>query len=77
MNENDLAEALAEALHLASDDEALNDFGGLEAADTFAEAGLMTNNEGLVLRFGNGAEFQLTIVQSAESDDFDEEEDEF
>jgi hypothetical protein len=31
---------------------------------TFAEAGLFTNNEGLVLRFASGAGFQLTIVRS-------------
>lgn len=32
--------------------------------DSFAEAGLFTNNEGLVIRFSSGAEFQLTIVRS-------------
>jgi hypothetical protein len=31
---------------------------------TFAEAGLFTNNEGLVLRFSSDAEFQLTILRS-------------
>lgn len=30
---------------------------------TFAEAGVLTNNNGLVVRFGD-AEFQLTIVRS-------------
>lgn len=31
---------------------------------SFEEAGLLTNNEGLVLRLENGEEFQLTIVKS-------------
>ena len=31
---------------------------------TFEEAGLLTRNKGLVVRFENGDEFQLTIVQS-------------
>lgn len=31
---------------------------------TFREAGLLTSNEGLVLRFESGEEFQLTIVRS-------------
>lgn len=31
---------------------------------SFEETGLLTNNEGLVLRLENGEEFQLTIVKS-------------
>lgn len=31
---------------------------------TFEEAGLLTRNKGLVVKFENGDEFQLTIVQS-------------
>ena len=31
---------------------------------TFAEAGLMTRNSGLVITLPDGSEFQLTIVQS-------------
>lgn len=30
---------------------------------SFEEAGLLTNNEGLVLSFPDGPEFQLTIVR--------------
>jgi len=37
--------------------------GGLRIT-SFAEAGLLTADEGLVLRFPDGAEFQLTIVRS-------------
>lgn len=31
---------------------------------TYEDASMLTNNAGLVLRLANGAEFQLTIVQS-------------
>lgn len=31
---------------------------------TFEEAGLMTNNKGLVIRYDDGTEFQVTVVQS-------------
>ena len=33
--------------------------------ETFEDAGLLTNNTGLVLSFPDGTTFQLTIVQSA------------
>jgi hypothetical protein len=32
--------------------------------ESFAEAGLLTANEGLVLSFPGGVEFQLTVVRS-------------
>jgi len=31
---------------------------------TFEEAGLLTNDKGLVVRTSDGSEFQITIVQS-------------
>ena len=31
---------------------------------TFADAGIMTCNQGLVLRLPNGSEFQVIIIQS-------------
>ena len=31
---------------------------------TFEEAGLLTNNAGLVITYGDGDKFQITIVQS-------------
>lgn len=47
-----------------------------EAAGSFRQEGILTNNRGLVVSFPNGAEFQITIVQSAcgEEDDSDEDE---
>lgn len=35
---------------------------------TFAEAGLMTNNVGVTVTLDNGAEYQLTVVQSKGAD---------
>lgn len=68
-------ETLAEAreeMGEDNDDGALADFvrdmvedaEGLTDAVTFRDAGLLTDNAGVVLRLANGAEFQITIVQS-------------
>jgi hypothetical protein len=35
----------------------------IQRVRTFAEAGLLTSDEGLVLSFRDGPEFQLTIVR--------------
>ena len=51
-----LEEVVFEATHGTEDD-------GLRI-QSFAEAGLLTTNEGLVLSFPGGGEFQLTIVRS-------------
>jgi hypothetical protein len=32
---------------------------------TFEDAGVLTNNKGLVIRLANGREYQVTIVHSA------------
>lgn len=36
----------------------------IETVHTFAEAGVMTTNEGLVVGLDDGSEFQVTVVQS-------------
>ena len=45
-------------------EEALLDAPGVESVSTFREAGVLTRNEGLVLRMEDGTEFQVTVVQS-------------
>ena len=57
MNEQEMEMTLADVLHEAD---------GLDLARvvTFADAGIMTNNAGLVVRMKDGSEFQITIVQS-------------
>ena len=65
-------ETLAEARNESTDDGALadlmldllDDSEGLADAMTFRDAGLLTDNAGVVIRLANGAEFQITIVQS-------------
>ena len=37
---------------------------GVEHGMTFEDAGIMTRNKGVVLRFEDGTEFQVTIVRS-------------
>ena len=36
----------------------------MERASTYASTMMLTQNRGLVIRMANGAEFQITIVQS-------------
>lgn len=35
------------------------------SVSSFEDAGLLTTNEGLVVRMADGAEFQVTVVRSA------------
>jgi len=57
MSEKGLARRLTNAL-----ERALSKNGG--RARTFAEDGVMTRDAGLVVRLGNGQEFQITVVNS-------------
>lgn len=55
--EDEMQEALLELF------EQVDQEGEIEVV-TFADAGVLTQNRGLVVRTREGAEFQLTIVQS-------------
>jgi hypothetical protein len=59
-------EALAVALGEIEEDEmtAPTELEDLIRVESFADAGLLTSDPGIVLRFKGGAEFQLSIVQS-------------
>ena len=37
---------------------------GVEMVRTFEEAGILTDDKGLVLRMKDGSEFQITVVRS-------------
>lgn len=66
MNEHEFTEALMASLEEDEFAEELLDvaeFDGSVRVCTFAEAGLLTSNVGLVVRVG-GQEFQLTVVRS-------------
>ena len=39
-------------------------FAGITSATSFDDAALLTSNEGVIVRTKDGAEFQITIVQS-------------
>lgn len=56
-NEQDVAEMLMSVLYEA------NEF-DLTGVTTFENEGVLSGNEGIVLRFADGSEFQVTIVQS-------------
>jgi hypothetical protein len=57
INEKMMAETIQEALT-----ETFQEY--VRSAITFDEAGMLTQNNGLVVRTINGSEFQITIVQS-------------
>ena len=59
MSEHELANYLIEVLDWSnSEDNTIKD------VDTFESAGLLTQNEGLVIKMKTGEVFQLTIKQS-------------
>ena len=61
MTEAEFREILEEAL---GDYEPYKDEEGIAYTETFANAGVLTSNEGLVVHLAGGTEFQVTIVRS-------------
>lgn len=63
MNEQDIREALELILNgeLSLEDTALEE---TRTVRSFEEAGVLSSDEGLVLRMQDGSEFQITIHQS-------------
>ena len=59
MKDFELANYLMEVLDFASQED-----GMIKDVDTFESAGVMTQNEGLVIRMKTGEVFQLSIKQS-------------
>ena len=59
MTESEFAEYLDEALMWASEED-----GMIIGSGSFASVGMMTRNEGLVVRMNDGSEFQVTVVKS-------------
>jgi hypothetical protein len=62
-DEGAMAEWLTDAIYEYDEEDRL------PHVHTFTDEGLMTNNIGLIVQMPNGAEFQLTIVQSQQPDD--------
>lgn len=70
MTDQELQQALQDQLLYPNDEAGFADYDAeLVDASTFAEAGVMTRNAGLVLRFADGSEFQVTLVQSRQGDE--------
>lgn len=75
MNEREMEAWLSEAVWNLSDEDETK----VGRVSTYEEVGMLTRNKGLVVKFRNGDEFQVCIVQSKavkedEDDDGDEEE---
>jgi len=69
MNETEMQDALKtlleEIAYMDADErDRLGVLDDIENVSTFEEAGVLTNNAGLVVRLGDGSKFQVTIVQS-------------
>jgi hypothetical protein len=62
LNAEAIANFLIELIEL--DDQPWSDDGDKPRVRSFAEAGVMTMNAGLVLHAPNGQEFQITVVRN-------------
>lgn len=63
MDENDVVNVL-EAVFGGDPDAAYDIAESLQSIQTFASAEVMTNDKGLVIRFDDGREFQITVIRS-------------
>ena len=62
---NDLfAELILEADCQEYPEDLPEELAGVEMVRTFEEAGILTDDKGLVLRMKDGSEFQITVVRS-------------
>ena len=59
MTDSEFVEYLDEALMWSSEET-----GMIIGSASFQDVGMMTRNEGLVVRMNDGSEFQVTIVKS-------------
>jgi len=66
MTERELVEGLRALLNGPDvcDELGLDELNGGPCVCTFEDAGVLTFNEGLVVRFPGGTEFQVTVVRS-------------
>ena len=67
MDAAELADALMDLIEAADTHDSRElGFEGVYV-ETYRDGGLLTQNEGLVVSFADGAEFQVTIVQSKQA----------
>lgn len=69
---------LAEAINAEAAEQADEGEDPIRAVDTYEEAGILTSDRGLVVRFEDGSEIQVTLVLSRRGHEnaTDEEDDE-
>lgn len=60
MNEIEFVEYLDEIINFASEED-----GMVVNTRTFRDVGMLTNNEGLVVKLESGETFQITVVKSS------------
>lgn len=60
MNTQSVSQAISELLFSEEAEDVIE----VSDVQTFEEAGVLTQNDGLVLRLPDGSEFQISIVQS-------------
>jgi len=60
MNEKNIADMIYNSLELTSMDECENIISRIA---TFEEAGLLTNDDGIILYLKDGSEFQITVIR--------------
>lgn len=69
MNAHDLAKALGDhAYDHGVYDQTYGDDIDVLSVRTYEETGLLTSDDGIVLKLRDGSEFQVTVVQSAFAD---------
>lgn len=73
--EFDFLEDLGNALDQACAD-GMSGFEGLGVLRSFDEAGVLSANVGMVVRFSDGREFQVTVVQSGGKREYVDDDDE-
>lgn len=61
MTEQEFVDLLREVL---AETEETDEGQEVKYTSTFSDAGLMTSNDGLVVRLADGSEFQVTVVKS-------------
>jgi hypothetical protein len=69
IHSEDLQNLLAQLLDLTADvdfceDEEIDESHVPSQITTFADAGVLTHDKGVVVRYDDGSEFQITIVRS-------------
>lgn len=64
MTESEFADKLASLLAYGDEDVLAQLADTVAGADTFESAGVLSSNQGLVVRFADGSEYQLTVVRS-------------